>query len=104
MAATEMNPKVDAHLSKSQAWRDELEKLRGILLDSELTEDFKWGKPCYTFEGANVAILFRMKEYCAVGFLKGTLLKDPKGVLVAPGANSQAMRQLRFTDVGAVTD
>ena len=104
MATGEMDPKVDAHLSKSASWREELDALRAVLLGSELTEGFKWGKPCYTFDGGNVAILFRMKDYCAVGFLKGTLLNDSSGALVAPGENSQAMRQLRFTDVEAITD
>jgi uncharacterized protein YdeI (YjbR/CyaY-like superfamily) len=99
-----LNPDVDAVLRRERKWVDEVERLRPIILDSELTEELKWGKPCYTFEKSNVAMLYRMKDYCALGFFKGALLKDANGVLVAPGKNSQAMRWLRFTDVGEVAE
>ncbi|MFQ3789293.1 YdeI/OmpD-associated family protein [Halomonas sp. A29] len=90
------NPKVEALLNKTE-WQDERNKLRAILLDCELSEDVKWGKLCYSFQGSNVAVIFAMKSYCALGFFKGSLLKDPEGILVAPGEHSQAMRQVRFT-------
>jgi uncharacterized protein YdeI (YjbR/CyaY-like superfamily) len=97
-----MNPKVDAFLRAVPKWRKEFESLRRILIASPLTEDFKWRLPCYTFEGNNVAILQGFKEYCALMFFKGALLKDPKRILVAPGA-SQAGRQVRFTSVDEIT-
>jgi len=98
-----MNPKVDAFLKRQDKWRAELEKLRGILLDSELTEELKWGKPCYALDGKNVALIHGFKEYCAVLFHKGVLLQDPKGVLVQQTKNVQAARQIRFTSVQEVT-
>jgi uncharacterized protein YdeI (YjbR/CyaY-like superfamily) len=99
-----LNPDVDAVLSREQKWVEEVERLRPIILDSELTEELKWGKPCYTFEKGNVAMLYRMKDCCALGFFKGVLLKDAEGLLVAPGENSQAMRWLRFTDIDEVVE
>ena len=92
------NPEVDAYLTRSDQWHAELKVLRAIVLECGLDEVLKWGKPCYTFEGHNVAILYRFKDFCALGFLKGALLADPEGVLVAPGKDSQAMRRLQFTD------
>lgn len=97
------NPKVDALFAKSERWRDEKEKLRSILLALPLAEEMKWGKACYTFEGGNVVLIFGLKDYFALGFLKGSLLQDPKKILVAPGKNSQAMRQIRFTSAGEIT-
>lgn len=94
-----MDPDVDAYLRTVGRWREELTLLRSIVLDSELTETLKWRRPCYTFEGGNVAMLGGLKEYCVLGFLKGVLLEDPDGVLTAPGKDSQSMRQLRFTSV-----
>ena len=96
------NPDVDAYVREDPAWREEIERLREILVATELTEELKWRQPCYTFDAGNVALIFRMKERCAVGFLKGALLEDPDGVLVAPGENSQAMRYLEFTSVDDV--
>ncbi len=92
------SPKVDAFIRGMPKWRAEFEQLREIALESPLTEDLKWRLPCYSLEGGNVAILQTMKDYCALMFFKGALLKDPKGILVAPGA-SQAGRQARFTNV-----
>jgi uncharacterized protein YdeI (YjbR/CyaY-like superfamily) len=95
------NPKVDAFLRKAPRWRKEFESLRRILRSTPLTEDLKWGSPCYTLDGSNVAILQGFKEYCALMFFKGTLLKDPKGILVPPG-DAQAVLQARFTGVGEI--
>jgi uncharacterized protein YdeI (YjbR/CyaY-like superfamily) len=94
-----MNPKVDAFLERQDTWRPEFEKLRAILLDAGLTEDLKWGQPCYALDGKNVALIHGFKEYCAILFHKGSLLKDPKGVLIQQTKNVQAARQIRFTSV-----
>ena len=98
-----MNPKVDKFLQRQDRWRAELEKLREILLTTGLTEELKWGQPCYALGGKNVALIHGFKEYCAVLFHKGALLKDPKGVLVQQTKNVQAARQIRFTSVQQVT-
>lgn len=95
----EMNPKVDAFLSRARKWRKEFEKLRAIVLGCGLTEDFKWMHPCYTIEGKNIVVIHGFKEYCALLFFKGALLKDPKGILVRQTENVQSGRQVRFTDV-----
>jgi uncharacterized protein YdeI (YjbR/CyaY-like superfamily) len=94
-----MNPKVDAYLSKAEKWQDESREMRRILLDSQLTEELKWGKPCYTLEQRNVAIIQGFKEYCAMMFFKGALLEDKEGLLIRPGKHTQAGRQIRFTNV-----
>ena len=98
-----MNPKVNAFLKRQNKWRAEFEKLRAILLDCGLTEELKWGQPSYALEGKNVALIHGFKEYCAILFNKGALLKDPKGVLIQQTKNVQAARQIRFTSVQAVT-
>ncbi|QTP54173.1 hypothetical protein HNO51_05430 [Billgrantia sulfidoxydans] len=90
------NPKVEALLSQPQ-WHEERKKLRAIALACQLSESVKWGKLCYSFQNGNVAMIFGMKDYCTLGFFKGSLLKDPARILVAPGEHSQAMRQARFT-------
>ena len=95
------SPKVDAILRKEKKWRDEFEKLRSIILDFQFTEDLKWYQPCYTLEGKNVVLIHGFKEYCAVLFFKGALLKDPKRILVTPGQH-QASRQIRFTSVSEI--
>jgi uncharacterized protein YdeI (YjbR/CyaY-like superfamily) len=94
-----MNPKVDNYLGRVDKWQDELEKLRIIILDCDLTEELKWGVPCYTFRGANVLIIGGFKEYCVLSFFKGALLDDPDGVLMKPGEHTQAARLIRFTHV-----
>ena len=98
-----MNPKVNAFLKRQDKWRGEFEKLRGILLESGLTEELKWGQPCYALDGKNVALIHGFKEYCAILFHKGALLQDPKGVLIQQTKNVQAARQIRFTSVQEVT-
>jgi uncharacterized protein YdeI (YjbR/CyaY-like superfamily) len=97
-----MNPKVDEYLSHAQQWRDETDKLRRIILGCGLTEEFKWGKPCYTFENCNVVIIQGFKECCALLFCKGALLNDPKGILKKPGENTQGARRVLFTNVGEI--
>ena len=97
------NPKVDEFLKKSANWRPEFRKLRAIALQSGLSEDLKWRLPCYTLDGNNIAIIQGFKEYCALMFFKGALLRDPRGLLLAPG-NSQAGRQLRFTSAREVAE
>jgi uncharacterized protein YdeI (YjbR/CyaY-like superfamily) len=92
-----MNPKVDAYISKLKKWREETEKLRSIALDCPLTEDLKWGVPCYTLDDANVVIIHGFKDYCALLFVKGALMKDPKGILIQQTENVQSARQIRFT-------
>ena len=94
-----MNPKVDAFMSAATKWREEFEKLREIILDSELTEELKWGQPCYTYQGKNVLLMHGFKDYCAVLFHKGALLQDADGILIRQTENVQAGRQIRFTSV-----
>ena len=94
-----MNPKVDAYLSRAKKWQEEMEKLRMIVLDSQLTEELKWGKPCYTFQKSNIVIIIGFKEYCALLFCKGALLNDANGILIKAGENTQAARHIRFTNV-----
>lgn len=96
------NPKVDAVAGNARQWREETEKLRAIILDFDLKEDLKWGKPCYSFEEHNVVLIQGFKEYCALLFTKGVLLKDPKGALKTIGQNTQAARQLRFANLREV--
>ena len=94
-----MNPKVDGYLRKAKKWREEFERLRTIVLECGLTEELKWGWPCYTFQNRNVVLIHGFKEYCALLFFKGALLRDPKGVLIQQTKNVQAARQIRFTNV-----
>jgi uncharacterized protein YdeI (YjbR/CyaY-like superfamily) len=93
-----MNPKVDEYLRKAKKWQEEFEKLRIIILDCGLTEELKWGCPCYSFEKSNIVLIHGFKEYCALLFFKGALLKDPKGILIQQTENVQAGRQIRFTN------
>lgn len=104
MTNSRMNPKVDEFLQKEKKWQEEFEKLRMINLDCGLIEELKWRLPCYTSQGRNIAIIQNFKEYCALMFFKGALLKDPNSVLVKPGENSQAQRQIRFTKVGEIVE
>lgn len=104
MTGSEMNPKVDFFFNKAEMWKDEFGKLRGILLGCKLTEELKWGVPCYTFQGGNVVLIHGFKEYCAMLFVKGSLLPDPLGILIQQTKNVQAARQIRFTGVQEITE
>jgi len=97
-----INPKVDAILNKEKKWQAEMILLRTLLQECGLTEELKWGQPCYTQNDANIVLIHGFKEYCALLFFKGALLKDPKGILVQQTENVQAARQLRFTDAKQV--
>lgn len=97
-----MNPKVDWFFSKDTKWQKEYAKLRMIILDCGLTEELKWGCPCYTFENANIVLIHGFKEYCALLFFKGALLNDPNGILIQQTKNVQSARQIRFTNVGEI--
>jgi uncharacterized protein YdeI (YjbR/CyaY-like superfamily) len=98
-----MNPKVDFYFSKAKKWSEELENLRTIVLACGLTEELKWGCPCYMHEESNIVLIHTFKEYSALLFFKGALLKDAKGLLIQQTENVQAARQMRFTNVGEVT-
>jgi uncharacterized protein YdeI (YjbR/CyaY-like superfamily) len=91
------NPKVDFYFSKAKKWQEELAKLRTIVLDCGLSEELKWGVPCYTFQKSNIVLIHVFKEYCALLFHKGVLLKDSHDVLIQQTKNVQAARQIRFT-------
>ena len=99
-----MNSKVDGFLRKAENWREEFEKLRMVCLARGLTEELKWGKPCYTYQKSNIVLIHGFKEYCALLFFKGALLKDPKGILVQQTENVQAARQIRFTNVREIAE
>lgn len=94
-----MNPKVDWYFQKAEKWKKELEQLRRIILECQLTEELKWGVPCYTFGGHNIVLIHDFKGYCAVLFHKGALLKDAENLLIQQTKNVQAARQMRFTSV-----
>lgn len=102
MKKNDLNPKVDIFLNRSRKWKEEFEKLRSIILDCGLTEEYKWMKPCYTFENNNIVLIHGFKEYCAILFLKGALLKDSEGILVQQTKNVQSARQVRFTSVSEI--
>lgn len=99
MSNTIKNPAVDAFLLNTKKWQLEFDKLRTILCDCELTEDLKWGNPCYTHENSNIVLIHGFKEYCALLFFKGALLKDKEDILVQQTKNVQAARQIRFTSL-----
>lgn len=99
MSKNRTNPKVDACIDRLEKWRDEIGKLRAIALGCELTEELKWGWPCYTVQGKNVVLIHGFKDYCALLFFKGALMKDPKGILIQQTENVQAARQIRFGSV-----
>lgn len=99
-----MDPKVDAYIERSQQWSDELRALRAILLECGLAEQLKWGKPCYTDGGKNIAIAQEMKASLALMFFKGALLQDPVGVLREQGANSRSAKRLELTSVDQIDE
>jgi uncharacterized protein YdeI (YjbR/CyaY-like superfamily) len=100
---TGKNPRFETYFSKPRQWQAELNALRDILLDCQLTEELKWRQPCYTYGGANIVILSSYKTACVLGFFKGSLMPDPKKLLVEPGPNSKAARTLRFTSLEQIT-
>ncbi|SDK20472.1 Uncharacterized conserved protein YdeI, YjbR/CyaY-like superfamily, DUF1801 family [Paenibacillus sp. OK060] len=104
MTINKTNPKVDEYLNKAKKWKEESEKLREIVLSCNLTEDYKWMHPCYTLENKNIVIIHGFKEYCALLFHKGALLKDKQGILIQQTENVQAARQIRFTNLQQIVD
>ena len=94
-----MNPKVEQFLSKAKKWQDEMTLLREIILECNLTEDFKWMHPCYTLDNANIVLIHGFKDYCSLLFFKGVLMKDEKGILIQQTENVQDRRQIRFKNV-----
>ena len=103
MTESVLNPKVDAFIGKAKKWREEYAQLRAIALASDLTEELKWGVPCYALDGQNIVLIHGFKEYCALLFFKGALMKDPKRILIQQTENVQAGRQIRFTSVEEIT-
>ena len=98
------NPKVDFYFDKVEKWQKELELLREIALDCQLTEELKWGTACYTLAKSNIVLIHEFKEYCAFLFFKGALLKDTNGILIQQSENVQAARQIRFTNLKEIID
>lgn len=98
-----MNPKVDFFFTDDKKWHKEFQKLRAIILDCGLVEELKWGCPCYTFQNSNIVLIHGFKEYCALLFFKGALLKDTEGILIQQTENVQVARQIRFTSAGEIT-
>jgi uncharacterized protein YdeI (YjbR/CyaY-like superfamily) len=98
-----MNPKVDWYFLKNKQWSEELELLRAICLSSKLTEELKWGCPCYTLDGTNIVLIHCFKEYCALLFFKGSLMNDPDRILIQQTKNVQVARQLRFTSAPEIS-
>jgi uncharacterized protein YdeI (YjbR/CyaY-like superfamily) len=99
-----MNPKVDFFFNKTGKWQEGFVKLRKIILDCGLTEELKWGCPCYTFQKNNIVLIHGFKEYCAILFIKGVLLNDANGILIQQTKNVQAGRQIRFTNVREIVE
>jgi uncharacterized protein YdeI (YjbR/CyaY-like superfamily) len=104
MTKSAMNPRVDFFFNKSKKWGEEFELLRMLILDCGLTEKLKWGVPCYMYEKSNIVLIHGFKDYCAVLFFKGALLKDPKGILIQQTKNVQSARQVRFTSVNEIVN
>jgi uncharacterized protein YdeI (YjbR/CyaY-like superfamily) len=96
------NPKVDFFFDKAEKWQEEFKKLRTIILACDLSEELKWGVPCYTFQGSNIVLVHGFKEYCAILFVKGALLQDARGLLIQQTENVQAARQIRFTHASEI--
>ena len=104
MTEPKRNPQVDAFLREAEIWRAEFAALRAIVLDCGLTEEVKWGQPCYTLDKRNIVLMHGFKDYCALLFFKGALLKNPNGILIQQTENVQAGRQIRFTGVRQIVD
>lgn len=99
-----MNPEVDWFFTKATKWQEEYEELRTLLLSCELSEELKWGCPCYTFQKNNILLIHGFKPYCALLFMKGALLKDTDGILVQQTENVQSARQIRFTSLAEIVN
>jgi uncharacterized protein YdeI (YjbR/CyaY-like superfamily) len=99
-----MNPAVNFYFPKNRKWQQELQKLRTLILDCGLTEELKWGVPCYTLGKANILLIHAFKEYCAILFHKGVLLQDSEGILIQQTENSQTARQIRFTSAEQIAE
>jgi uncharacterized protein YdeI (YjbR/CyaY-like superfamily) len=104
MTKSSINPEVDIYLTKAKKWQPEMKKLRSIILNCQLTEELKWGKPSYTFQKKNVVIIIALKEHCALAFCKGALLKDANGFLTKIGENTQASRWIKFSSVQQIVE
>jgi uncharacterized protein YdeI (YjbR/CyaY-like superfamily) len=104
MITNKMNPKVEFFFNKADKWQEAYEKLRIIVLNCQLTEELKWGCPCYTFEKNNIVLIHGFKDYCALLFIKGALLKDTNGILIQQTENVQAGRQIRFTNTREIVE
>jgi uncharacterized protein YdeI (YjbR/CyaY-like superfamily) len=104
MTKSRTNPKVDWYFNKPRDWQEEIKRLRTIILDCGLTEELKWGCPCYSLEGSNIVLIHLFKNYCALLFFKGALLNDTDGILVQQTKNVQAARQIRFTSIREIVD
>lgn len=102
MTKSDINPKVDAYLAREKTWREEFTALRAIMRDFDLSEEFKWGHPCYALDKTNIVLMHGFKEYCALLFFKGALMKDPSGILIQQTENVQAARQIRFTSADEI--
>jgi len=98
-----MNAKIDDYIARSEKWPEEMVSLRTILLEAGLSEEIKWGKPCYSHDGKNIAILQEMNEFLSLMFFKGALLSDEAGILEEQGPNSRSALRMRFTSVDEVT-
>lgn len=94
----------DEFINNASKWQEELAKLREIVLNCALIEEFKWHQPCYTYQNSNIVIISGFKDYCALNFFKGSLLKDPNNILIAPGENTQSGRQIRFTNIEEIIE
>lgn len=103
MAKSKKDPTVEDFLSSSEKWAEEFGKLRAIILDCPVTEELKWGQPCYTWQNSNIVLIHGFKEYCALLFFKGALMNDPEGILIQQTKNVQGARQVRFTNLKEIT-
>lgn len=99
-----MNPKVDFYFNEAEKWQSELKQLRSIILDCGLTEELKWGTPCYTLQKRNIVLIHHFKEYCALMFFKGALLDNSNGILIQQSENTQATRHIRFTNTKEIVE
>ncbi len=104
MTKSKPNPKVEWYFVKAKQWQEEIKNLRTIALDCGLTEELKWGCPCYTFQSNNIVVIHVFKEYCALLFFKGALFKDPEGILVQQTKHVQSARQIRFTSLQQIVE